>query len=146
MLLLALVVTILSLIGQSSGEARDAPDVGEAKDAGPARDVEDVQDAGDARDVVISDVLVEAGAVQYVGSNYVHVGFILAGMRGSSLTKRPIIAKLEELVQSLLRHSRGTRAHFVVFTDLESRPHISAVFRSLPFPSSQFTTNVSGMK
>ena len=86
--------------------------------------------------------------MQYVGGNYVHVWLILAGIRGSSPTKRPIIAKLEELVQSLLRHSRGTRAHFIVFTDLESRPHISEVFRChlVPPSSSQFPAFVSGMK
>ena len=118
MFLQALVIIIFSPVRQNSGEARD---IGDVRDKG---------DAGDARDVLTMDVLVEAGAVQYVESNYVHVGLILVGIRGSSLSKRPIITKLEELLQSLLRHSRGTRAHFILFTDLESHSHISKVFRS----------------
>merc|ERR1712226_1179782 len=33
------------------------------------------------------------------------------------------------MLQSLLKHSRGTRIHFIAFTDEESRPHVTAVFR-----------------
>jgi hypothetical protein len=85
---------------------------------------------GDVRDAVIRDFLVDSREVEEVGSNFVHVGIILAGIRGVSVTKRPILEKLEEMLLSIFLHSHGTRLHFVVFTDEESRPHITAVFKN----------------
>ena len=80
-------------------------------------------------DNVIHDFLVDSNDVHYVKKDFVHVGIILAGIRGTSTHKRPIIIKLEEMLQSLLKHSRGTRIHFIAFTDEESRPHVTGVFR-----------------
>ena len=83
----------------------------------------------DARDVALRDVLVDSAQVEHVGRNFVHVGIILAGIRGTSTTKRPILMKLEEMLQSLFSHSRGTPVHFIVFTDQESQTHITQVFK-----------------
>ena len=80
-------------------------------------------------DNVIHDFLVDSTEVHLVKKDFVHVGIILSGIRGTSTHKRPIIAKLEEMLQSLLKHSRGTRIHFIAFTDEESRPHVTGVFR-----------------
>ena len=77
----------------------------------------------------IHDFLVDSSAVSYVKKDFVHVGIILCGIRGTSNQKRPIILKLEEMLQSMLKNSRGTRIHFIVFTDEESRPHVTRVFR-----------------
>ena len=84
----------------------------------------------DVREGAIRDYLVDSRELAYVTPNFVHVGFILAGIRGVSDTKRLIIRKLEEMVKSILNFSRGTRAHFIVFTDADSRPHVTAVFRN----------------
>ena len=80
-------------------------------------------------DNVIYDFLVDSREVHHVKKDFVHVGIILAGIQGTSTHKRPILVKLEEMLQSLLRHSRGTRIHFIAFTDEESRPHVTGVFR-----------------
>jgi len=80
-------------------------------------------------DNVIHDFLVDSTEVHLVKKDFVHVGIILSGIRGTSTHKRPIIVKLEEMLQSLLKHSRGTRIHFIAFTDEESRPHVTGVFR-----------------
>ena len=80
-------------------------------------------------DNVIHDFLVDSMEVHLVKKDFVHVGIILSGIRGTSTNKRPIIVKLEEMLQSLLKHSRGTRIHFIAFTDEESRPHVTGVFR-----------------
>ena len=85
--------------------------------------------AGQVWDNVIRDILVDSTKVHHVKKDFVHVGIILAGIRGTSTHKRPIIIKLEEMLQSLLKHSRGTRIHFIAFTDEESRPHVTGVFR-----------------
>ena len=77
----------------------------------------------------IHDFLVDSTAVSYVKKDFVHVGIILCGIRGTSNQKRLIILKLEEMLQSMLKNSRGTRIHFIVFTDEESRPHVTRVFR-----------------
>ena len=84
----------------------------------------------DVRDTAIQDFLVDSRDLTYVARNFVHVGLILAGIRGTSDTKRLIVSKLEELVKSILHFSRGTRAHFIVFTDAESRPHVTGVFKN----------------
>ena len=80
-------------------------------------------------DNVIHDFLVDSTEVHHVKKDFVHVGIILAGIQGTSTNKRQIIVKLEEMLQSLLKHSRGTRIHFIAFTDEESRPHVTGVFR-----------------
>ena len=80
-------------------------------------------------DNVIHDFLVDSNDVHYVKKDFVHVGIILAGIQGTTTHKRPILVKLEEMLQSLLKHSRGTRIHFIAFTDEESRPHVTGVFR-----------------
>ena len=77
----------------------------------------------------IHDFLVDSTAVSYVKKDFVHVGIILCGIRGTSSQKRPIILKLEEMLQSMLKNSRGTRILFIVFTDEESRPHVTGVFK-----------------
>ena len=84
---------------------------------------------GQVWDNVIHDFLVDPTEVHHVKKDFVHVGIILAGIRGISTHKRPIIVKLEEMLQSVLKHSRGTRIHFIAFTDEESRPHVTGVFR-----------------
>ena len=86
-------------------------------------------EGGQVWDDNIHDFLVDSTAVSYVKKGFVHVGIILCGIRGKSNQKRPIILKLEEMLQSMLKNSRGTRIHFIVFTDEESRPHVTAVFR-----------------
>ena len=80
-------------------------------------------------DKVIRDFLVDSKEVHYVKKDFVHLGIILAGIQGRSNHKRTIIVKLEEMLQSLFKHSRGTRIHFIAFTDEESRPHVTGVFR-----------------
>ena len=80
-------------------------------------------------DNIIHDFILDSTEVHHVKKDFVHVGIILAGIRGTSTHKRPIIIKLEEMLQSLLKHSRGTRIHFIAFTDEESRPHVTGVFR-----------------
>ena len=80
-------------------------------------------------DNVIHDFLVDSKDVHHVKKDFVHVGIILAGIKGTTTHKRPILVKLEEMLQSLLKHSRGTRIHFIAFTDEESRPHVTGVFR-----------------
>lgn len=77
----------------------------------------------------IHDFLVDAKEVSYVKKDFVHVGIILSGIRGTTGTKKAIILKLEEMLQSILKSSKGTRIHFIVFTDQESRPHVTGVFR-----------------
>jgi len=77
----------------------------------------------------IHDFLVDAKEVSYVKKDFVHVGIILSGIRGATGTKKAIILKLEEMLQSMLKSSKGTRIHFIVFTDQESRPHVTGVFR-----------------
>ena len=77
----------------------------------------------------IHDFLVDAKEVSYVKKDFVHVGTILSGIRGTTGTKKAIIHKLEEMLQSILKSSKGTRIHFIVFTDQESRPHVTGVFR-----------------
>ena len=56
----------------------------------------------DVREVAIRDYLVDSRELAYVTPNFVHVGLILAGIRGVSDTKRLIIRKLEEMVKSIL--------------------------------------------
>ena len=80
-------------------------------------------------DKVIRDFLVDSKEVHFVKKDFVHMGIILAGIQGRSNHKRTIIVKLEEMLQSLFKHSRGTRIHFIAFTDEESRPHVTGVFR-----------------
>ena len=77
----------------------------------------------------IHDFLVDAKEVSYVKKDFVHVGIILSGIRGTTGIKKAIIIKLEEMLQSILKSSKGTRIHFIVFTDQESRPHVTGVFR-----------------
>ena len=77
----------------------------------------------------IHDFLVDIKEVSYVKKDFVHVGIILSGIRGATGTKKAIILKLEEMLQSILKSSKGTRIHFIVFTDQESRPHVTGVFR-----------------
>ena len=86
-------------------------------------------EGGQVWDDSIHDFLVNSTAISYVKKDFVHVGIILCGIRGTSNQKRLIILKLEEMLQSMLKNSRGTRIHFIVFTDEESRPHVTGVFR-----------------
>ena len=88
-----------------------------------------LDEGGQVWDDNIHDFLVDSTAVSYVKKDFVHVGIILCGIRGKSNQKRPIILKLEEMLQSMLKNSRGTRIHFIVFTDEESRPHVTGVFK-----------------
>ena len=51
---------------------------------------------GQVWDDSIHDFLVDSTAISYVKKDFVHVGIILCGIRGTSNKKRLIILKLEE--------------------------------------------------
>ena len=82
-------------------------------------------------DACINDFLVDSKEVSYVKEDFVHVGVILSGIQGTSSHKRAVILKLEEMLQSILKNLQSTRRriHFIIFTDEDSRPHVTNVFR-----------------